>query len=92
MYLAHARVGRGRFCSLVEALLTPKEALLTLTRHVPQFTGGVLILLGFMNQIALNNENSTGMQGLSQPLFAWSIIVLLLGFALERKDPDSDGN
>jgi len=52
----------------------------------------VLILLGFMNQIALNNENSTGMQGLSQPLFAWSIIVLLLGFALERKDPDSDGN
>jgi hypothetical protein len=58
-----------------------------------QFGGAMLLLLGFLNYIALNNQNGTGVDGLSQPLWTCSIFVTLLGFALERKDRSrSDGS
>ena len=54
--------------------------------HV-QFAGAFLLLTGFLNHIALNNQNGSGVEGLSQPLFAASILVVMLGLALERQPP-----
>ena len=53
-----------------------------------QFTGAAMLLVGFLNHSALKNHNGSGVEGLSQSLFALGILVLLLGFALERKSPD----
>ena len=53
-----------------------------------QFTGAAMLLVGFLNHSALKNNNGSGVEGLSQSLFALGILVLLLGFALERKSPD----
>ena len=50
-----------------------------------QFAGAFLLLTGFLNHIALNNQNGSGVEGLSQPLFAASILVVMLGLALERQ-------
>jgi hypothetical protein len=55
-----------------------------------QFAGAALILVGFLNHIALNNQNGSGIEGLSQELFAMSILVLLLGGALQRNKTPSE--
>jgi hypothetical protein len=55
-----------------------------------QFAGAALMLVGFLNHIALNNQNGSGIEGLSQELFAMSILVLLLGGALQRNKTPSD--
>lgn len=52
-----------------------------------QFTGGWMMLGGFLNYIALNNQNGSGVPGLSQQLWFASILVTLIGFALERNSP-----
>ena len=53
-----------------------------------QFTGAAMLLVGFLNHFALYNQNGSGIAGLSQSLFAMGILVLMLGFAVERKGPD----
>ena len=53
-----------------------------------QVTGAATLLVGFLNHIALNNHNGSGIAGLSQSLFAMGILVLMLGFAVERKGTD----
>jgi hypothetical protein len=55
-----------------------------------QFAGATLMLVGFLNHIALNNQNGSGIEGLSQELFAMSILVLLLGGALQRNETPSE--
>jgi len=53
-----------------------------------QFSGGLMMVVGFLNYISVSNQNGSGIEGLSQPLWTCSLLVILLGFALERKTPD----
>lgn len=48
-----------------------------------QATGGLMLVAGFVNYFGAANAN-----GLSQPLWCTSILVALLGFALQRKGGD----
>ena len=48
-----------------------------------QATGGLMLVAGFANYFGAANAN-----GLSQPLWCTSILVALLGFALQRKGGD----
>ena len=52
-----------------------------------QFAGATVLLLGFLNHMALKNHNGSGIEDLSQACFAFGIIIVMLGFAVERKSP-----
>jgi len=52
-----------------------------------QFSGATVLLIGFLNHMALKNHNGSGIEDLSQDCFALGILIVMLGFAVERKSP-----